>query len=303
MTCSTPPASPSPRSSRPSGQRAPPRATTSANRRQRPIWNAAQAGAARPAGVRRPLRQRHRGADLAGLAGTPLSGHLTGERRQSQWRGAGSAPRLPPAFCRPRSAGRLPRAPAPHVGGPDLQGRSRAPRHAAREWTHHAAAVLQRFEAGYIAFYRPEFLELSRPTTCRPSCARVTRCSSIRRCTTAPAKIRPAIFAGWPTCCRSRPSGGRWNPGPHRDGPRGVSRAAGDEVRRPGIATSTTPSSPPPRATPSHQSRPRSADRVAGPRPARSTWCWPPSNPITPDRTRCRTERPGRTENPMTTSD
>ena len=61
------------------------------------IWNAAQKLALHaPRGVRRVLRQRRARRRLPGLAGPALSGHLTGQRRQSRWRRTGSAPRLPP---------------------------------------------------------------------------------------------------------------------------------------------------------------------------------------------------------------
>ena len=79
--------------------------------RQRPhLERRAEARAARPRGVRRVLRQRHARRGLAGLARPALSGHLAGQRRQSRWQAAGSAPRLPPGLRRPRRAGGLPGA-------------------------------------------------------------------------------------------------------------------------------------------------------------------------------------------------
>ena len=79
-------------------------------RRQRPdLERRAEARAARPRGVRRLLRQRRAGAGVPGLARPALPGHLTGQRRQSRWRSAGSAPRLPPRLRRRRPVGGLSR--------------------------------------------------------------------------------------------------------------------------------------------------------------------------------------------------
>lgn len=49
----------------------------------------------------------------------------------------------------------------------------------------------------------------SSTTTCSCRCGPVTRCSSIRRCSTPPAPTARATSSAWRTCCRSRRAFGR----------------------------------------------------------------------------------------------
>ena len=236
-TSSTAPARRSPRSSRRSAPRAPRRATTSA----RPgandrIWNAAQKLALHAPEVFADYYATDALALVcAGLARPALPGHLAGQRRQSRWRRAGSAPRLPPRLRRRRPTGGLSGARAPHVGGADAAGRGRALRHAARERADDAAAPLAAVRRRLHRVLPPRVHRLLRDAPRAGAAAqgrrgvlqpRAVSRRGIQHLGRHPPDGEPAADL---VAVRSRDGGA----GPHRDGARGLPGAARDEGRRP----------------------------------------------------------------------
>ena len=160
---------------------------------------------ARAAGVRRLLRQRHRRADLGGLARAGLPDDLAGQLREPRRRGAIGAPRLSSRLPDGRGHRALSGARAPHLAGADAAGRDRPLRHAARE----RADALSALFAGLPARLSRDWpaassRRISTSTMCSSRSRRAMRRSSIRPSSTAPATTARATSAAWPTCCRSR---------------------------------------------------------------------------------------------------
>ena len=135
------------------------------------------------------------------------------QRGQPGRHGADRAPRLPPRLHAARDRGAVPGARARALAGADAAGRGRALRHAGRD---RADACTCRTRRSTCPATWPIDLPrvpgvLRRPTTCSCRWRRATRCSSTRRCSTAPAPTAPPTSSGWRTCCRCRPrSAGRW---------------------------------------------------------------------------------------------
>ena len=182
-------------------------------RRQRPdLERRAEAGAAHAGGVRRVLLQRRARRRLPGLAWPALPGHLPGQRRQSRWYAAGSAPRLSPRLRARRTPRAVSGAPAPHLAGADAAGRGGSLRHAGGKRPDHAAAVFAAVRRRLHRVQSARSSSTSSPSImCSCRCARATPCSSTRRCITVRDRTSRPISAGSRTCCRSRRrSAGRW---------------------------------------------------------------------------------------------